>query len=76
MEPGLLLFLLFVGGLYLLAGMCCVEGWKDMFNDIPIRPLRALTRMLMVIFWPLWLAFWAVCVIIAITVMGVIHLCE
>ncbi|MGL5564263.1 MAG: hypothetical protein ACRDC4_00850 [Plesiomonas sp.] len=67
------LILLFV---YLLFGFFTAEIWKDLMADITNKKARILFRLVAVTFWPIWWAFWAVMVVIALIVMGIGYLFE
>lgn len=76
MDVGLLFCFLFIGALYLIAGICFVEAWKDAFNDISYRSVRASARIVALVFWPVGAALWVALAIVAVIVMIVMDLCE
>ena len=73
---GLVGALFFITFFWLLIGFLIIEIWEDVFDDISNRYFRVGARFAMLALWPAWLAFWAVCVVIAILFLAVVEICK
>ncbi|MGL6100090.1 MAG: hypothetical protein ACRC0G_10775 [Fusobacteriaceae bacterium] len=60
--------------LYMVAGIACVEAWKDGFDDIETRWIRVSGRIAMIALWPAWLVIWVLCVMIGLFILAIMDI--
>ncbi len=69
MEVGQMVALFLFGFVYTLIGFLTAVLWEEAIDDIRIRAIRVSVRLAITFVWPLWLALWAVAVVIGIICM-------
>lgn len=68
------MFELILGLLYLVLGCLVIEVFGEVLNDIESKPVRVISRIVMLLWWPAWLLFVAVAITVAFVCMVIAEL--
>lgn len=66
MEVGQMVATFLFSFVYFLIGFLTAVLWEEAIDDIRIRAIRVSVRLAITLVWPLWLALWAVAVVLGI----------